>query len=118
GFPMYAYRWESKAVKGATQKIKVDYSLLLPVVNGRAYFQYVLRSGAAWGAPIKQETVTVKGEGVTLQGGSRTLKVEKPADGSLVWKLTNALPTEDIGVSIIAGPIVPNNSLKQGVQPR
>lgn len=106
GYPVYyAYRWMSSAVAGKTQKLKVTYSMRLPVRDGQAEFMYVIVSGGAWAKPIKHETVTVTGEGVTVTAApSRTLKPETAADGSLVWTLTNAVPAEDVHVNIVPKP--------------
>ena len=98
-----AFQFNSSFTKDQTQKITVDYSLLLPMQDNQAKFTYILRSAAEWSGPVVQETVRVKADkGLEIKAivaPDGKLKV-KEQQGELVWVLKNAVPTEDINVGI------------------
>lgn len=100
GVRFQAYAWQAPLFS-TTQHVKVSYRLLLPMIQGKALFRYVLRSGALWAGPIPREIVTIKAEGLVLRPTDETRqKPEVAADGSLVWKLRNVRPLEDIVLTV------------------
>ena len=92
------YQWPAKAQAGKTRRVQVVYRLLLPTTKDRAFFRYVLRSGSLWSGSIGRETVTVRADRQLKLDPprSRTLKPVARKDGSWLWVLTKAEPTEDI----------------------
>jgi hypothetical protein len=101
---LWGYTWRLPGLKGGQKRqIAVRYSLVLPRVDGKARFIYVLRTGAGWNGPIGREVVNVTAEkGIRMEVLTPTaLEPEQKTDTSLSWSIVNAKPWEDIRLVIV-----------------
>jgi hypothetical protein len=100
------YAWPITVNRGAKHTVSVSYELLLPVNDDRSSFIYILRSGGKWYGPIGHETIRIKGDtGLELYPEAKsTLPLVRKDDGSIVWEIRNAKPTEDVSVRIQTTP--------------
>ncbi len=100
----WGYTWRLLGLKGGQKRrIAVRYSLVLPQIEGKAHFTYILRSGAYWDGPIGQEVVNVSADkGLRMEVLTPVeLKPEQRTDTSLTWRITKAKPAEDIRLVIV-----------------
>lgn len=94
------YGWPSPAPNGKIQKIRVRYTLILPVHRNKAKFTYVVRSGGTWSKPIGHEIVTVQiSQPLQFHSPGKLEPVRKEND-RWTWDLKNIRPTDDVEVFI------------------
>lgn len=100
------FAWPITVNRGVKHTVSVSYEMLLSVGGNKSSFTYILRSGGSWHGPIGHETVRIRGDtGLELYPKEKpTLHPVRKDDGSIVWEIRNAVPTEDVWVRIHTTP--------------
>lgn len=91
----HGFFWPVTFKRGETKRIKVTYTLVLPVNNNCADFTYAVSSGALWTGTIGKELVRANAkDGLILNND--------PSKKELEWEFVTVDPNRDISIHICA----------------